>query len=85
MVDGKALDLVLLGADLDTSHLGRLSQVEALERMLKASKQQNICALLWGDLGNSVVAFESLKESWPEAAIWKMKEYFVFLDLFRTI
>ena len=79
IVDGQALRLVLLGADLDISHLGRLSQVEALERMLKASMSpQNICALLWGDLGNSVVAFESLKESWRKTAI-SLKEYFNFL------
>ena len=63
-VDGEEVDLVLLGADLDVNHQARLGQIDALERLLKMASRKggNFCALIWGDFGNPLVAFEEMKD-----------------------
>ena len=61
--DGKQLDLVLLGANMDTDDQAKQAQLAALERLLKSRKRDRpFCALLWGDLNNRLVAFEELKD-----------------------
>ena len=62
-VDGSDVDLMLLGANLDTDDESRLGQLQALERMLNVSKRgsQKFGALIWGDFNNRLVAFEDLK------------------------
>jgi hypothetical protein len=60
---GKQLDLVLLGANLDTDDQSKEAQLTELERLLKARKGgRQFCALLWGDLNNRLVAFDELKD-----------------------
>ncbi|CAK9029254.1 Reverse transcriptase domain-containing protein [Durusdinium trenchii] len=63
-VDGREVDVVLLGADLDTNVAARLVQVNALERLLRMASRDrtNFCALCWGDFANPLVAFEGMKD-----------------------
>ena len=62
-VDGSDVDLMLLGANLDTDDESKLGQLQALERMLNVSKRgsQKFAALIWGDFNNRLVAFEDMK------------------------
>jgi hypothetical protein len=60
--DGKQMDLVLLGANMDTDDQAKQAQLTELERLLRSRKRERpFCALLWGDLNNRLVAFEELK------------------------
>mmetsp|Transcript_8049 Transcript_8049/g.17468 ORF Transcript_8049/g.17468 Transcript_8049/m.17468 type:complete len:926 (-) Transcript_8049:48-2825(-) len=60
--NGAVLDLILLGANLDTDDQSKEAQLEAVERLLRARmKARPFCALLWGDLNNRLVAFEELR------------------------
>ena len=63
-VDGSDVDLMLLGANLDTDDESRLGQLQALERMLNVSRRGSVKfgALMWGDFNNRLVAFEDMKD-----------------------
>ena len=63
-VDGRDVDLMLLGANLDTDDESRLGQLQALERMLNVSRRgsEKFGALMWGDFNNRLVAFENMKD-----------------------
>lgn len=59
----KTIDLLLLGANLDTDDEAKLGQLEALERLLKRARQGaqgQFSALIWGDFNNRLVAFDGL-------------------------
>lgn len=59
---GTVLDLVLLGANLDMDDLARQSQLESVERLLKARMRgRPFCALMWGDFNNRLVATADLR------------------------
>lgn len=59
--DLRELDLLLLGANLDTQHESKLAQLEALERFVGIRKRDTpFCALMWGDFNSRLVAFEEL-------------------------
>eukprot|EP00930_Biecheleria_cincta_P099334 TRINITY_DN9096_c0_g2_i1.p1 TRINITY_DN9096_c0_g2~~TRINITY_DN9096_c0_g2_i1.p1 ORF type:complete len:993 (+),score=167.85 TRINITY_DN9096_c0_g2_i1:57-3035(+) len=62
-VNGKDLDLMLLGANLDTNDEAKLGQLEALERLLRMQSRgkENFSAFIWGDFNNRLVAFEEMK------------------------
>uniref|UniRef100_A0A7S4WHN2 EF-hand domain-containing protein n=1 Tax=Alexandrium monilatum TaxID=311494 RepID=A0A7S4WHN2_9DINO len=62
---GRTVDLLLLGANLDTNDKARLGQLESLERVLdrhKRGRQGRFSALMWGDFNNRLVAFEEMKD-----------------------
>eukprot|EP00931_Biecheleriopsis_adriatica_P003963 TRINITY_DN105705_c0_g1_i1.p1 TRINITY_DN105705_c0_g1~~TRINITY_DN105705_c0_g1_i1.p1 ORF type:complete len:1136 (+),score=244.28 TRINITY_DN105705_c0_g1_i1:99-3506(+) len=61
-IDGEKLDLLLLGANLDTNDEAKLGQLESLERMLRMQQRgrPNFCAVIWGDFNNRLVAFEEM-------------------------
>ncbi|CAE8594452.1 unnamed protein product, partial [Polarella glacialis] len=61
------LDLVLLGANLDSQEGPKLAQLRATHRLLKARVRSNtFCALIWGDLNNRLVAYQELREHLQE-------------------
>jgi hypothetical protein len=65
---GTVMDLVLLGANLDTDEKARHDQLCDVQRLLKARQgQRPFCAFIWGDLGNRLVAFEELREHATQA------------------
>lgn len=60
----KTVDLLLLGANLDTDDKAKLGQLEALERLLRRSRhgaRGRFCSLIWGDFNNRLVGFEGMK------------------------
>jgi len=63
-VDGRDVNLMLLGANLDTDDESRLGQLQALERMLNVCRRgsQNFAAIMWGDFNNRLVAFDGMKD-----------------------
>lgn len=59
-----AVDLLLLGANLDTDDEAKLGQLESLERLLLKSRRSargSFCAFMWGNFNNRIVAYEDLK------------------------
>lgn len=60
---GKVVDLLLLGANLDTDDEAKLGQLQALERLLRRSSKNSskFCALIWGDFNNRLVAFDEMR------------------------
>ena len=59
---GTVMDLVLLGANLDADDAARAVQVSNAQRLLRARHgQRPFCAIIWGDLGNRLVATEALR------------------------
>jgi len=63
METGHELDLLLLGANMDTNDDAKLGQLESLERMLmmQSRGKHNYCALIWGDFNNRLVAFDEMR------------------------
>lgn len=60
--DGTVLDLVLLGANLDMDDQARQSQLESVERLLKARmRARPFCSLMWGDFNSRLVATWDLR------------------------
>ena len=58
---GTVMDLVLLGANLDGDDAARAVQVSNAQRLLRARHgQRPFSAIIWGDLGNRLVATETL-------------------------
>ena len=58
---GTAMDVVLLAANLDPDDASRAMQLSGAQRLLRARQgTRPFSALIWGDLGNRLVAFEEL-------------------------
>ncbi|CAE8596003.1 unnamed protein product, partial [Polarella glacialis] len=58
----REMELLLLGANLDTQDEPKLAQLDALDRLLKVRKRGlPFCSLMWGDFNSRIVAFEELK------------------------
>jgi hypothetical protein len=73
---GTVIDVVLLGADLDTDDVAREVQLCNAQRLLRARQgQRPFCGLIWGDLGNRLVAFEELREhATQKNGVWALKD-----------
>jgi len=73
----QTVQLVLLGANLDTDDEARLVQLQALGRLLACSKRcSKFCALMWGDFNNRLIAYEDLRPHMEEqpGGKWELLE-----------